>query len=144
MVSVNKKPIITNAQMNPIATVLTGLDKTIDEMKISCFTKNKTGILYSNINDLNIKEKRMISLKFDEIKKVINKLNKILNLKKQDFETRRFISSHLSSLWESAAGLEDKRLSGYGEVDESLKKILNPAVAEITRLLNEADNILWE
>jgi len=137
-----KKPVITRSQENPIGTYLAILDRTMDELEKSCGAKSKTGIFYINVNNLSRHEKHKIKTKFNEIRKNLRHLNKYFCLKKQKDETRQFISSHLTSLWEMVCELKSKRLSNYGAVDGSLKEVLDPAVEKITTLLNETQDIL--
>jgi hypothetical protein len=65
-------------------------------------------------------------------------------LSKEKTVVRRIVSTKFSSLWEMIWGLESKRLAGYGEVDISLKKHLDPAVGKIIKLLNEATDVLYK
>ncbi|MCM8761879.1 MAG: hypothetical protein NC929_00980 [Candidatus Omnitrophica bacterium] len=133
---------ITVAQKNSIASVLLILNEVIDEIEDLCRTEGRKSILYEVVNNLDDKEKANVLKTTGEIKELIKNISTALNIKKKRYETKRSISSRVSSLWEMICEIESKRLKGYGEVSVSLKEYLDPAVSRIIRLLKNIEVFL--
>ncbi|MCM8777750.1 MAG: hypothetical protein NC905_05770 [Candidatus Omnitrophica bacterium] len=133
---------ITVAQKNSIASVLLILNEVIDEIEDLCRTEGRKSILYEVVNNLDEEEKANVLKTTGEIKELIKNISTVLNIKKKRYETKRSISSRVSSLWEMICEIESKRLKGYGEVSVSLKEYLDPAVSRIIRLLKNIEVFL--
>jgi hypothetical protein len=128
---------ITEPQRNSLRVTLVILNRTIDEIEEICKVNRKNGIIYDVINDLNEQEINEIILKIKRIRKYLQYLVKRLNLKKEKYETRRIVRSKIASLWEIMCDTGSKRLLAYGEVDKSLKEILDPVIQKIVKILSE-------
>ncbi|MCM8821189.1 MAG: hypothetical protein NC932_04485 [Candidatus Omnitrophica bacterium] len=133
---------ITVAQKNSISSVLLILNEVIDEIDDLCSTEGRKSILYEVVNNLDEKEKSNVLKTTGEIKELIKNISTVLNIKKKRYETKRSISSRVSSLWEMICEIESKRLKGYGDVSPSLKEYLDPAVSRIIRLLKNIEVFL--
>ncbi|MCM8829694.1 MAG: hypothetical protein NC824_01660 [Candidatus Omnitrophica bacterium] len=133
---------ITVAQKNSISSVLLILNEVIDEIDDLCSTEGRKSILYEVVNNLDEKEKSNVLKTTGEIKELIKNISTVLNIKKKRYETKRSISSRVSSLWEMICEIESKRLKGYGDVSASLKEYLDPVVSRIIRLLKNIEVFL--
>jgi hypothetical protein len=128
---------LTEAQINTLRTTLIIFEEHLDEIIGLCETNEKKGILYHIKNNLTEQETRQIKERISRFKKVIGQLTQQLNLKKEKSYTKKIIRGHFSVLWADLCSLESKRLKNYGEVDESLKKELDPIVNRLTKSVLE-------
>jgi len=135
---------ITEAQKNSISSVLLILDETMDEIEKLCMDKDKKGILYNIVNNLDEKEKVKVIENINRIREIIKDIATSIDIKKKRFETKRLISSRIASLWEMICEIESNRLKGYGDVSKSLKEYLDPFVNKIIALLNDIEKVLYK
>ena len=128
---------LTEAQINSIRVTLIIFEERLDEIISLCEADEKKGILYQIKNNLTEQEAKHIKDRIAEFKKVIGQLTQQLNFEREKSYTKKIISGYFSCLWVNLCSLESKGLKNYGEVDESVKKELDPIASRLTKSVLE-------
>lgn len=132
---------LTEPQINSLRIVLLILEKRLDEIGELCGISEKQGVLYMIKNSLNAQEAKQVKDKIAEIKRVIARLAKQLNLEKQKSDIKNIIAGSLSLSWEDLCSVDSKGMKNYGRVDESVKTELDPVINQLIRSVNKIKDL---
>jgi len=113
----------------------------LDEIGELCGISEKQGVLYMIKNSLNAQEAKQVKDKIAEIKRVIARLAKQLNLEKQKSDIKNIIAGSLSLSWEDLCSVDSKGMKNYGRVDESVKTELDPVINQLIRSVNKIKDL---
>jgi hypothetical protein len=81
-------------------------------------------------------ERTSLLASIDEAKLRIAAIKKDFGLEAKTNEVRRMIAGHLSSLWESVHNTRPANLGGFGPVEPTLYKTLDPELMRIIDIVN--------
>lgn len=133
---------LTESQINTIKITLRVLEERLDEINELCEFKKRRGILYRIKNNLSKEDVEQIKSEIVDMKGIIGRIAKQWNMESAENDIRKAISGYLSISWADLCEIESKGLRAYGDVDESVKKKLDPVIGQLIKSVNEISRLI--
>lgn len=129
------RQILNPYQKNALRISLVLVEKGVFELDYVLSRGNHYGILFEIQDDLAEEAKAGIRQLIHEIREILREMKERFQLDLEIDKNSRVIFGKAPLLWEIVTGTDARRLRGYGEIDPSLKDLLDPSLEQLSQLL---------
>jgi len=129
------RQLLNPYQKNALRISLVLVEKGVFELDHILSSGNHHGILFEVQDDLAEEAKAGIRQHIHEIREILREMKEQFQLDLQIDKNSRAIFGKAPLLWEIVTNTDAGRLRGYGEIDPSLKDLLDPSIERLSQLL---------
>lgn len=128
---------MNQAQINRIAGTLVALNKVLANLERLLDQEGDDQVMYYWKNTLTPSEKAEARLWIKGTLLSVGRLSQALQIQREVDDPFRMIRGELSALWVRIEDSKSKALKNYGELDAEMARILDPALTELSRRVNQ-------
>lgn len=129
------RQLLNPYQKNALRISLVLVEKGVFELDRVLSSGNHHGILFEIQDDLAEEAKAGIRQLIHEIREILREMKDRFQLDLEIDRNSRAIFGKAPLLWEIVTNTDAGRLRGYGEIDPSLKDLLDPSIERLSQLL---------
>lgn len=134
--------MLNKAQKSSLSITFRLVEQAMKEIKDLLTQKEGNGILYSIHDDFNPKLREVLSVKIQEVRKVIREVADRFKLKHKEDRATRKAFGKLPYLWEILTDARAQRLRRYGEIADGLEDELDPHIKALIAIMLEMEHLL--